>query len=73
MKDMLEFFNIGQDPLVIVVGLLLLYAMRDLGAKLKKIDHIDVLVTQVGSLVERVEDLIDSQNRLLVIETKQGV
>jgi hypothetical protein len=61
MKDLLDFFGPNQDPLIIIIGLIILYAVRDFGAKLKKIDHIDVLVTEVGSLVGKVQDLINSQ------------
>ena len=63
MKDFFEFLSIEQGPVVILVGVLILYAMRDLGAKLKKIDHIDILVTQVKSLVDKVQDLISSQDK----------
>jgi hypothetical protein len=63
MKDLLDFFGSGQDPVIILIGLIILYAVRDFGAKLKKIDHIDVLVVEVGSLVKKVQDLIDSQEK----------
>lgn len=62
MKDFLDLLS-EQSPVVVIVGILILYAMRDLGAKLKKIEHIDTLVIQVTNLVSRVDNLISSNDR----------
>lgn len=61
MDVVLDIIKNMKDPFEIFMALAVLYAFKTLGDKLKKIDHIDSLISQVKNLVDKVDDLITSR------------
>lgn len=62
MKDVIDVLNTNTNPMVIIIGLLLLYAVKDLSEKIGKINKIDDLVKSIKDLTEKIGTLIDKQS-----------